>query len=313
MTTLESAELHYENSFEREFFPGLISRTYKKEGIKYTLLFFMLAHATLISSYIPPTIAALQYEEGNPRKTLPEKLPYYSWMPFRCATSTTYLIALGYQAIPMFSYAYSIVGMDTLFMNIMNCIGMNLDIIQGAFATLRERSVEKTTGPLLTPDGLYNSQDLKIILNQEMKKVCRHLQTVYKVCEDLENIHTFLTLSQTTATLFILCSCLYLVSTTPASSKQFLAEIVYMIAMGFQLILYCWFGNEVTLKADNMPFYIWQCDWITADSEFKRAMIFTMVRAKRPLRLTAGKFAPLTLGTFIAVDHQGVLFFLHRY
>lgn len=28
--------------------------------------------------------------------------------------------------------------------------------------------------------------------------------------------------------------------------KQLAAEIVYMVAMCFQLILYCWFGNEVT-------------------------------------------------------------------
>uniref|UniRef100_A0A310S3N5 Odorant receptor 21 n=1 Tax=Chrysomela lapponica TaxID=153811 RepID=A0A310S3N5_CHRLA len=137
-------------------------------------------------------------------------------------------------------------------------------------------------------------------MNGEMKKICRHLRIIYEMCEKLENVYKFLTLAQILATLFILCSCLYLVSTTPESSKQ-LAEIVYMVAMGFQLILYCWFGNEVTLKADRIPFYIWECDWISADAQFKKSMIFTMVRAKRPLYLTAGKFVPLTLSTFIAI------------
>nr|ALR72556.1 odorant receptor OR11 [Colaphellus bowringi] len=309
MATLESTDLHYEKCQKRKFFPGSISTNYKKVGIKYTLLFFMLAHATLISSYIPPTIAAIQSELDNPGKSLPDRLPYYSWMPFKFDTSTTYLIALGYQAIPMFSYAYSIVGMDTLFMNIMNCIGMNLEIIQGAFLSLRERAADKIAGPLMTQDGLHNSHELKTALNREMKKVCRHLQIIYRLCEDLENVHTFLTLAQTVATLFILCSCLYLVSTTPASSKQFLSEIVYMVAMGFQLILYCWFGNEVTLKADMIPFFIWQSDWISADREFKHAMIFTMIRAKRQLHLTAGKFAPLTLTTFIAIIKASYSFY----
>ncbi|KAG5866053.1 hypothetical protein JTB14_037529 [Gonioctena quinquepunctata] len=106
MATLESTELRYENCPKGQFFPGSISRNYKKTGIKYTLLFFMLAHATLTSSYLPPTIAAVKYAEGDPEKMLPDKLPYYSWMPFKFDTSANYLIALGYQAIPMFSYAY---------------------------------------------------------------------------------------------------------------------------------------------------------------------------------------------------------------
>ncbi|CAH1099881.1 unnamed protein product [Psylliodes chrysocephalus] len=309
METLESRDLHYDSCEEKNFYPGRTSKQYKTIGIKYTVIFFMMAHATLTSSYLPPTLAAFKYDENDPKSVLPDRLPYYSWMPFKFDTAGTYLIALGYQAIPMFSYAYSIVGMDTLFMNIMNCVGMNLEIIQGAFLSIRNRAVNKTEGPLLTPDKLYNTENLNQNLKIEMKKISIHLQTVYKVCQKLEDVHKFLTLAQTVATLFIICSCLYLVSSTPFGSKQFLAEIVYLIAMGFQLTLYCWFGNEVTLKAGNMPFYIWQCDWLTADKDFKNSMVLSMVRSKRPLYLTAGKFAPLTLPTFVAILKASYSFF----
>ncbi|CAH1969624.1 unnamed protein product [Acanthoscelides obtectus] len=140
MNILESPHLHYLPHQGKQFYPDVLSKQYKRKGIKWTMLFFMLAHATLSSSYIPPTMTAISYSKGHPESTLPEKLPYYSWMPFEFNTSTTYLKALGYQAIPMFSYAYSIVGMDTLFMNIMNCIALNLDIIQGAFLTVVDRA-----------------------------------------------------------------------------------------------------------------------------------------------------------------------------
>lgn len=35
------------------------------------------------------------------------------------------------------------------------------------------------------------------------------------------------------------------------NAKQLAAEVVYMMAMCFQLVLYCWFGNEVTREVMN--------------------------------------------------------------
>lgn len=88
--------------------------------------------------------------------------------------------------------------------------------------------------------------------------------------------------------------------------------------MGFQLYLYCSFGNEVTLlvinlslinslifyifvKASNMSLFIWSADWFDCDASFKNNMIFTMERIKKPVYMTVGKFAPLTLQTFVTV------------
>nr|CAI5867436.1 unnamed protein product [Callosobruchus analis] len=179
MKILESPNFHYPSHEGKHFYPGLLSKRYKKKGIRWTVLFFMLAHATLSSSYIPPTLATISYSKGKPGAMLPEKLPYYSWMPFSFGTDTTYLIALGYQAIPMFSYAYSIVGMDTLFMNLMNCIALNLDIIQGAFLTVTDRAHLAVTDPTLSTRSPHNLEYKRIALRQEMKKICDHLQTVY--------------------------------------------------------------------------------------------------------------------------------------
>ncbi|KAJ8969045.1 hypothetical protein NQ314_001945 [Rhamnusium bicolor] len=97
----------YEDNEENNFFPGQVSRSYKATVIKCTLLCFLLPHFTLFSSYIPPTIAALAYmTNGNASSQLPQNLPYYSWVPFKFDTGCSYLIALGYQAGPMFSYGY---------------------------------------------------------------------------------------------------------------------------------------------------------------------------------------------------------------
>lgn len=50
-----------------------------------------------------------------------------------------------------------------------------------------------------------------------------------------------------------------------------------------------------------MPKYLWESDWLECDQEFKRHMIFTMTRMQKPIYMTVGRFAPLTLQTFGAV------------
>ncbi|KAL1501294.1 hypothetical protein ABEB36_006641 [Hypothenemus hampei] len=103
---------------------------------------------------------------------------------------------------------------------------------------------------------------------------------------------------------------LYEAYQAPPLSKQFLAECVYMLAMLFQLYLYCWFGNEVTLKFQELPQYIWENNWIATNTSFKKSMIFTMMRAKTPVYFTAGNFSRLTLATFMSVNLTYKLSFL---
>lgn len=79
--------------------------------------------------------------------------------------------------------------------------------------------------------------------------------------------------------------------------------------MGIQFILYCLFGNEVTLKGLDIPSALFECEWLESSRTFRTDMIITMIRMKRPLYLTVGKFAPLTLGTFVSVRTSSFSFF----
>ncbi|ERL93647.1 hypothetical protein D910_10935 [Dendroctonus ponderosae] len=201
----------------QDFSPHRISHLHRAIGRRYSLLFLCLAHATLISSYIPPLIAVAEYlnqPQGGLQK-LPSRLPYFCWMPFSYDTPGKYLLAVAYQAGPMFSYAYSVVGMDALFMNILNCIAENMVLIQGAFKTVRERStLHYCVGALAPP--CHAIREHPLVLRQmdlETKKIIKHLQITLRACKHLEGIYHIITLSQVTATLFILCTSLYLIST----------------------------------------------------------------------------------------------------
>lgn len=144
----------------------------------FSVSFFIMAHMTLTSSYLPPVMASISAIYSTDNETFNQQLPYFSWMPFAYNTPVNFLWAVCYQAGPMFSYAYSIVGMDTLFMNIMNFIVAHLCVIQGAFKTNRARCCLRIKGPELTNDGLWNSKELSREMIGEMKKIINHLQTI---------------------------------------------------------------------------------------------------------------------------------------
>lgn len=61
-------------------------------------------------------------------------------------------------------------------MNVLNCIAQNMVMIQGAFKTVRQRSVRSMGA--LTPPGAENREALLVLrqMSLEMKKTIKHLQ-----------------------------------------------------------------------------------------------------------------------------------------
>lgn len=68
------------------------------------------------------------------------------------------------------------------------------------------------------------------------------------------------------------------------------------------VLLYCYFGNEVTYEASKVVDAITEMDW-TEDTytTSKKSLVMIIARAQKSLYLTAGSFVPLSLPTFLTV------------
>lgn len=64
-------------------------------------------------------------------------------------------------------------------MNIINGVTLNLDIIQGAFLTIKDRTTKRYKFNR-SEDCTHCNYEMNDILNEEMKKICKHLQRVYR-------------------------------------------------------------------------------------------------------------------------------------
>lgn len=71
--------------------------------------------------------------------------------------------------------------------------------------------------------------------------------------------------------------------------------------MLFQLLIFCWNGNQVLEESLEIAFAAYDADWILCETEIQKALILIIQRSQRPLRISAGKFAYLTLETYMSV------------
>ncbi|XP_022917029.2 odorant receptor 23a-like isoform X1 [Onthophagus taurus] len=286
---MENNEFNYENAKNCNL-RSIINR-YKKLGKITTVILYSFATAYFLLAFLPYIYEYLKSLVTKDRLT---NKPYNMWMPFNHDTPLKYGAMLLYQGLPHFAFIHAIIGSDTLLINLMNLIACHLVILQGAFRTIEERCQLK-----------IKKDNFKLTLNEtmveEFKKMVRHLQVVIESFRELESFQSYINLAQVGLCTFVFCSCLLLLSMSTVGSNEFITYMVYMGTALIELGIYCAFGNNVTVQAQLIPNAIWESNWMDTTVSYKKMMILTMQRMQKPMFLTIGKFATLTLSTFTAV------------
>lgn len=76
----------------------------------------------------------------------------------------------------------------------------------------------------------------------------------------------------------------------------------YCTAAVYQLLMFCYWGEQLSHQSALVAQAAYDCPWIDRNIRFKKTLIILITRAQRPICITAGKFAKLSLVTFIAVS-----------
>lgn len=87
----------------------------------------------------------------------------------------------------------------------------------------------------------------------------------------------------------------------PVGSSQFMQNMFYWCDIAVQVLIYCYFGDEVTEEAANVSKAITEMDWTDASKSSRKALVLVIARSQKPLYMTAGGFVPLSLPIFMSV------------
>nr|XP_022917888.1 putative odorant receptor 92a [Onthophagus taurus] len=225
-----------------------------------------------------------------------QKLPVTLSTPFNQNTRISVLFHFLFELIALDIYGWIIIGLDSLFTCMLSCITAQFWILGGAFETIKPRCLKRLN---LDDNNEIHYPD---ILNREMmmeiNKCIKHLQKLIEICERLEKIYNFQTLGQEHDKFFF-----------KSFNESFGNEFTYLFSTSFELLLYCWFGNDVIDASNAISGSIFSGDWLGATKSFKKSMIITMIRMNTPIYFTIAKFTPLAFNTFLSMARIAYSFY----
>nr|QJX74300.1 odorant receptor 20 [Ceracris kiangsu] len=135
----------------------------------------------------------------------------------------------------------------------------------------------------------------------ELCECVDHHKAAIQLVGDLESLANIVILTQFMGATIMICVTLFLITT----SKQHFAALVklqgYLVVVVYEIFMYCWFGDDVMYQNSRLATSVYTCGWPGAPQKLQKALIIILMRAQRPLGVTAGKFYYVSRGAFVSL------------
>ncbi|KAL6431337.1 hypothetical protein ACFW04_007174 [Cataglyphis niger] len=226
-------------------------------------------------------------------------LPYRIWVPYDIDASPMFLITSIQQIITVFFASFINVGTETLVFGLFLQTCAQFEIFE---SRLRKLIANKT----ITYLG-YSSVPLdnkRLIISD----CIQHHLSIYKYAKTVNIIFNQVFFVQFFGSILVLCTTvLYLsVHIMEYESATF---IVYTFCMFIQIYIYCWSGNEVILKSQNIGDAVYHMDWPMLSVNEKKDLLMIMIRGTIPIKFTSSFLITLSLQSYSNVSISIIFIF----
>ncbi|XP_024867834.1 putative odorant receptor 71a [Temnothorax curvispinosus] len=221
-------------------------------------------------------------------------LPLSNWVPYDISSTAAFWATMLHQTIGLMVCANASVAHETLISGFMIQTCAQLDILCHRARTL--------------PDSLREARkystsenDLKAREQRLIRELVHHHRFVYRFAERINAVFTIMIFVQFTISSTVLCLSIYKMLTKNLLSLEFAWSSSYLGCMLMQIYLYCWFGNEVTLKSTEIGSAVYEMDWPMLPADLMKTLLMIITRAKRPIKITSGHIVTLSNESFVKV------------
>ncbi|XP_032676936.1 odorant receptor 13a-like isoform X1 [Odontomachus brunneus] len=222
-------------------------------------------------------------------------LPVYGWTPFDLSSVAVFLPLLIFQSVGLLLCANSSVAHETLIS------GLMIEIC-AQFEILCHRAHMLPTLLMEAEKNSQSKQDLKARERLIIRDLIEHHLFVYKFARSVNAIFTFIMFVQFSIISFILCMSVYKMSNmTSLFTVDFAHIFSYLASMLMQIYLYCWYGNEITLKSVEVCNAVYEMDWTMLKIRVIKDLTIIMMRAAKPFTMSSGYIVTLTTESFMSI------------
>nr|QLI62066.1 odorant receptor 23 [Streltzoviella insularis] len=140
---------------------------------------------------------------------------------------------------------------------------------------------------------------------EAIRECARLCQAVAKYKDMFEHfISPVLALRVIHVTLY-LCMLMY-----SASVKFDMVTVEYVAAVAFDILIYCYYGNQIIIQADRVSTAVYQSAWHTMGPSPRKYLLHIMLSYKRPANLRAGRFLTMHLETFVSIMRTSFSYYM---
>ncbi|XP_047370274.1 putative odorant receptor 85d [Vespa velutina] len=261
------------NSIEQK----VILLKYTKLPPRFILTAVILMTISASLYYVNGVNIGVQIAKQN--NSMGYQLPYKTLQIIDLRDSRIYALICAYQTMVVPSIVFGYVGID--------CIFVNLSVLVIAqFAILSDKVNEALNNSENCHDGIK-------------ELVLRHYHLI-RLAEKLEDNFNIVIMQQLLGTIIHLCISGYhlLMSKESKDSLTLILFILYGFCVMGTLFIYCFIGECLIQESINFGNAIYNYDWYNLSSMESKFFLICMIRTKKPLYLTSGKFVILSLTIF---------------
>lgn len=153
----------------------------------------------------------------------------------------------------------------------------------------------------------YEKIDEKILF-EEIKNlyitIILHHEHIFKYYFQAEDVCTWVLFAQYFGTSIMMCVVMYQLAFSDVFSFKFLHISFYFAVVVFQLYINCYYGNDLIIESELVATAAFQSGWEKSGEyscKLRPYILTIMCRCLRPTRFSAGKFAYISLATFMTI------------
>ncbi|XP_063373151.1 odorant receptor 4-like [Cydia amplana] len=218
---------------------------------------------------------------------------WVSWYPFDKYKPINHVIVYIFEIFAGQTCVWIMICTDLLFSGLASHIALLLRLLHKRLETLAETDKSQ--------EEYY----------QEIVDNIKLHQRLIRYCNDLEEAFTIVNLINVVfSSINICCVVFVIVLLEPlmaVSSKLFLVSALIQIGM------LCWYADDIFHCNADVALAVYNSGWYRTDPRCRRALIFLIRRAQKPVAFTAMKFTNLSLVTYSSILTRSYSYFALLY
>ncbi|KAL6255294.1 hypothetical protein P5V15_013634 [Pogonomyrmex californicus] len=228
------------------------------------------------------------------------RLPMEGWYPYNTTMTPAFEITAGHQGIAIIIACFHNVAMDTLITGLITVACCQLAILERHIISIDND--KKSTCKVQSDEHKLSVVKGKIRSYQLLKRCAVHSNMISHFTNEIQNIFGTIIFFQFLSNCVIIC----LIAFNLSQMKVYIPAVLigmltYMCCMTYQIFIFCWHGNELYLHSMRLVTAAYSSNWFSNTEAFKRSLQIMMIKAHRPLTLSAGKVMLLSLDTFVQI------------